>query len=144
MVLMQPAETFEIQVRRRLKELGWTHERLASQLGIATAGVSKTLTNGTSPRIDTLVKWAEALGVSPEYLLGLELAPRVEDPSPARLATLVLQSMGVDESRLQLISFILTADETAVETLQSGVSALKSIGKAKGQTRVIGKKDSAS
>ena len=52
--------------------MNWTHEDLANELGIKAAGVSKILSQSTNSRIDTLVRWAKALGVSPQRLLGTE------------------------------------------------------------------------
>jgi transcriptional regulator with XRE-family HTH domain len=69
---MQIAETFAERVRARLEELDWTHEDLAKRLSIKAPGVSKIIGQGRNVRIDTLVSWAKALMVSPQWLLGTE------------------------------------------------------------------------
>lgn len=72
---MEVAKIFTDKVRSRLAELGWTHADLAKELGISGPSVSQTLTDGRAPRIDTLVKWASALEVSPSWLLGEQPGP---------------------------------------------------------------------
>lgn len=69
---MQIAEIFTERVKSRLIELDWTHEDLAKRLRIKAPGVSKIIGQGRNVRIDTLVSWAKALMVSPQWLLGTE------------------------------------------------------------------------
>jgi transcriptional regulator with XRE-family HTH domain len=95
-------EIFSQRVRAKLTGLGWTHADLAKRLGIAGPTVSQTITDGRAPRIDTLLRWADALGVKVEHLLGRDVD--VYDPQVERL-----------KARVEAQTLLASASDDAIE-----------------------------
>ena len=50
----------------RMKELGWDQKTLAEKAGIPASSLNRYIST-TEPRIDTVFRAAEALGVEPSY-----------------------------------------------------------------------------
>lgn len=50
----------------RMKELGWDQKTLAEKAGIPASSLNRYIST-TEPRIDTVFRVAEALGVEPSY-----------------------------------------------------------------------------
>lgn len=81
---------------RRIHELrtglGWSQVELAKRLQISKQTVSNWENDNIQPSVDMLVRLARLLGVSTDYLMGLEDVPRisVEGLSPAAIGHLTL------------------------------------------------------
>ena len=104
---MEAAEIFAKMARRRLEELKMTHEGLAKRLGVNRVQVSRALVGENAPRIDTLLRWADALGVTVEYLLGREVVT-----NEAHIAE--IQSLQLEAVRLALACSDLAALRQAI------------------------------
>lgn len=70
---------------RRLKELlekkGVAQREFAEMCGVTEAAMSRYIREGRKPRATILIKMAQVLNVTPDYLLGVEPEP-VPDPKP--------------------------------------------------------------
>lgn len=81
---------------RRIHELrmavGWSQVELAKRLRVSKQTVSNWENDNIQPSVDMLVRLAQNFGVTTDYLLGLEDAPRlnVDGLSPAVVAHLAL------------------------------------------------------
>lgn len=58
--------------------LGWSQVELARQLNVSKQTVSNWENDNIQPSIDMLVRLAEVFGVTTDYLLGREDAPRLD------------------------------------------------------------------
>lgn len=123
------AEIFAKRVQARLDELNESTDWLGSQLGIHGSGVRTVLNQKRAVRIDTAFHWAEKLGVSPAWLLGIEAPPKMRDPSPEELALLLIEKLGVNGIRLEIIEKILKNEFTidGWNHLKSTVDTLSSV-----------------
>lgn len=129
---MEAHEIFKERVRARLSELQWTHEDLAGRLGVGRASVSNYLKEAAKPdlQISTLMRWSEALQVSPQWLLGTEDgSPTAKAPTVDELRSLLTLagSIGLDEKRLALLRFALEADGPAITTVLKSAEALEGL-----------------
>lgn len=108
----QVAEIFAKRVEQRLKELGnKSTDWLGARLGIAGSGVRKVLGENRAPRIDSLLKWAEALEVPAAWLLGEDgSAPRTVSPSREEMVLYVLKAFDLPEDKLAAIAAILNGE----------------------------------
>jgi len=72
--------------------LGWNQVELAKRLGVTKQTVSNWENENILPSIEMLVRLSKLLGVSTDYLLGLESIPRlnVEGLPPHIVAHLTL------------------------------------------------------
>lgn len=72
--------------------LGWSQVELAKRLQISKQTVSNWENDNIQPSVDMLVRLAKLFGVTTDYLLGLEDAPRldVSGLSPAAVGHLTL------------------------------------------------------
>jgi transcriptional regulator with XRE-family HTH domain len=57
-----------ITIREARKRRGWTQDELAAKAGIDQTTISCIETRSVSPRFDTVMRLAKALGVRPEHL----------------------------------------------------------------------------
>lgn len=57
-------------IARQLKKKGITQRALAESIFVSNSAISKMVTGNANPRIETLIKIAEYLGVSIDYLCG--------------------------------------------------------------------------
>lgn len=57
------------RIRQARKSAGMTQAELAHKLGISAAGIAQWENDLRNPKIETLRKLADALGVTPGYLL---------------------------------------------------------------------------
>lgn len=64
--------TLGTRIRGARKERGWSQARLGEEVGTDQAAVSRVESGETTPRADTLARYARALEVSADYLLGLD------------------------------------------------------------------------
>lgn len=69
-----PSETFRQRLREVREERGLSQAQLAARAGLQPAAVSHFETGGRKPSFENLVKLAEALSVTTDYLLGRERA----------------------------------------------------------------------
>lgn len=102
---MSAATVFAENAVRRLKELRISQTELAKRLNIKVQGVSRYLRGETSPSIDILIDWAEALETSPQYLLGTS-------------------ESSASDLRLGIIEKVLKMPEDTLEGLDAVVSRL--------------------
>jgi transcriptional regulator with XRE-family HTH domain len=114
---MEVGEIFAERVRRRLKELDWTHAKLAERLGLAGPTVSQTLNDGRAPRIDTLLRWADALGVEVSWLLGRELVATPTPPSREQMALAILSALLPAGAKRGLIGIVLEHSDAFAESI---------------------------
>lgn len=61
-----------------MKERGYNQKELAERTGLTEAAVSKYLSGYRTPHLEILVVLAKALGVTTDYLLGVESVNREE------------------------------------------------------------------
>lgn len=92
-----------------LKRLGWSYRELARQANISNALVSRTLSGDMSPSADFCIKIAQALEVSPEYLLRLaEILPpemNISDDATTQEITELLKHL-TPEQRQEALNYI--------------------------------------
>lgn len=74
--------------------LGWSQVELARALNVSKQTVSNWENDNIQPSIDMLVRLARVFGVTTDYLLGLEDAPRLDvsglsDSAVAHLSLLI-------------------------------------------------------
>lgn len=65
-------DTFLARLRKAIKNSGLTHEKIAEKIGVERSTVSHWATGRNTPDPYTLAKLANVLGVSVDYLCGLE------------------------------------------------------------------------
>ncbi len=113
-----------------MEELDITQLELAKRLGVPAPGVSKALSEETAPRIDTLLRWAEALETTPQWLLGtdkLTAAPR--PPNALEMALHVLDAFELPKDRLDAIKAVLFATDSEMHGIEGAiVPVLKRLG----------------
>lgn len=63
---------------RRIAEMGYTQEQFCELSGVPKSTLTKHMNNSISYRIDTLMKYAEVLDCSYDYLLGYSKSPKRE------------------------------------------------------------------
>ena len=77
--------------------LGWSQVELAKRLQISKQTVSNWENDNIQPSVDMLVRLAKLFGVTTDYLLGLEDAPRLDvsglSPAAAGHLTLLIQDL---------------------------------------------------
>lgn len=70
----QLAETIGMNIARKCKELKISQKQLAENTGLTEAGISRYISGQRLPRLDILLKIADALNCTLDYLLyGVEL-----------------------------------------------------------------------
>lgn len=63
----------EYRIRKRRKELGLSQNQLAEKLGVHRSYICKIETlNSENMKLPTLIKIADALKVTPQYLMGMD------------------------------------------------------------------------
>lgn len=104
-------------------ELKINQAKLAERLGVSQGVVSRYLSGERSPGIDVLEKWAEALEVSPAYLVDAQLATVevTKTPSEEDVAWEVLRKLLSNPARLAVLRVVLKADSVLLETLTDAV-----------------------
>lgn len=61
--------TWKEKVQNLLIQKGWNQKQLSKESGITEASVSRYLKGDRKPRMDIIINFAKALGVTTEYLL---------------------------------------------------------------------------
>ena len=93
-------------LRKRILELrvahGYTQVTLAKKLGVSKQAVSNWENDNIQPSIEMLVRLADAFGVTTDYLLGREEAPRLNvdglsEAAVAHIALLIDDLRGIAE-----------------------------------------------
>lgn len=70
----QLAETIGLNIARKCRELKLTQKQLAEMTELTEAGISRYISGQRLPRIDILLRIAEALSCTLDYLLyGVEM-----------------------------------------------------------------------
>jgi transcriptional regulator with XRE-family HTH domain len=110
--MKQVSEIFAKRARLRLEELQWTQEKLAEKIGVSRGTVANYLQGETAPGADMLIKWADALEVSVQWLLGREElgAPRSINPKPEDIVKSLIEKFEFDEHRKSVCLLALTAE----------------------------------
>jgi transcriptional regulator with XRE-family HTH domain len=62
-------EQFGVNLRERRTIAGWSQETLSLRCGMHLTEISRLENGHRNPRLDTIVKLADALGISPRDLL---------------------------------------------------------------------------
>ena len=57
------------RIKHLCKQKGITQKQLAELTGITEASISRTVNGGREPRANSILKLADALGVTTDYLL---------------------------------------------------------------------------
>jgi transcriptional regulator with XRE-family HTH domain len=78
-------EEIGLRISGRRRELGWTHQKLADEMGVELRTAQRWQT-GTLPRLATLMRLADVMGVEHSYFI--EGTGRSEDQILDRLAAL--------------------------------------------------------
>jgi ribosome-binding protein aMBF1 (putative translation factor) len=61
----------------RRNELGWSQQQLAEKVGVQQSAIARIENGGAIPRIDTLIKIANALGLKVQLVVDEEAASTV-------------------------------------------------------------------
>lgn len=87
----KPVETLGERVRRLRQEKRWTQDNLATEAGVSKSFISEIENDASSPRGPVLVRLANALDASLDYLMtgrNPEAAKRTHVEIPTELASL--------------------------------------------------------
>ena len=81
-------------------QFGWNQVELAKRLGVAKQTVSNWENENIQPSIEMLIRISKLLGVTTDYLLGLDTIPRlnIEGLPPSMVAHLMLL---IDDYRMK-------------------------------------------
>jgi transcriptional regulator with XRE-family HTH domain len=82
------SDTFGARLREFRVAKGWTQADLGEHVGISQRVVAYYETEGGTPAPELLVRFADALDVSTDVLLGRKPAPRSTGPRPKNLRLL--------------------------------------------------------
>jgi len=83
----QMPKVIGVRVKAARERLGWSQAELARQLGASAYGVNLLEHGGTpSPRADRIYALAKLLGVTSDYLLGLDECDCESEVLPAGVA----------------------------------------------------------
>ena len=74
------------RMRDRRRELRVTQAQLAEMVGTAQARISQIENGESEPSIDVLMRLARALGVTTDYLLGMEDSEGETEPAALAIA----------------------------------------------------------
>lgn len=69
------------RIREMREALGLTQEQLAEIIDVGVLQINRYENNKTQPNADMLIRLAQGLGCSADYLLGLIDDPRTRNPS---------------------------------------------------------------
>ena len=61
--------TWSEKVLELMNQRGWNQKKLAEESGITVSSVSRYLRGDRTPRMDIIINFSKALGVTAEYLL---------------------------------------------------------------------------
>jgi len=67
------------RLKKTMKERGYNQKELAERTGLTEAAVSKYLSGYRMPHLEILVLLAKSLGVTTDYLLGVESVDKAEN-----------------------------------------------------------------
>ena len=65
-------ESLHARLKAKMKEKGLSQRQLSLKTGISEAAICKYVSGARTPHIETIGKIAEVLGVTSDYLLGIE------------------------------------------------------------------------
>lgn len=72
-------DMFGAVLKRRIKEMGYTQEEFADKVGIGYSTLKKYLSGKNLYDVELLLRFAEVLECSCDYLLGLSISPKREN-----------------------------------------------------------------
>lgn len=78
---MEKPEFLEINLRRRLDDLGWSYKKFSMESGVSYHTIFRALSKGITPRGENLQKMAKAVGLT---VAELWKDPTKELPAPAK------------------------------------------------------------
>lgn len=84
-----PAEQFGRRVRQSREERGWSQGDLARECGLTPSGVAHFEAGRREPRLTSIVRLAEALDISADYLVGISNQPQASVARSSKIANLV-------------------------------------------------------
>jgi len=90
-------DMFGAVLKRRIKEMGYTQEEFADKVGIGYSTLKKYLSGKNLYDVELLLRFAEVLECSCDYLLGLSVSPRRENQDISN--ELRLSDEAIDEIR---------------------------------------------
>jgi len=90
-------DTFGAVLKRRIKEMGYTQEEFADKVGIGHSTLKKYLSGKNLYDVELLLRFAEVLECSCDYLLGLSVSPKRENQDISN--ALRLSDEAIDEIR---------------------------------------------
>lgn len=99
-------EMLNDRLKALVKSHGWTQRALAEKTSLTEGAISKYLSGERMPHLDVLVILAHCLGVSTDYLLGMENAPKEENYQ--KIYQMIERNKGSfsAEERIKLISLL--------------------------------------
>lgn len=86
------------RIREEIENRNISGTNLAEQIDVSPAAVSQFLTGKSAPKLDTLVKIADAFGVTTDYLLG-----RTDDPKDQRS---IIDDTGLTDQSISVLNHI--------------------------------------
>lgn len=106
-------------IMARRKELGLTQEELAKRLGYKSKSTINKIENGTNDIPQSkVVKFAEALGTTPAYLMGWEKAQKNNDT-----ITDVVLRMTTDSDFFDVVEALYDLDSEKIASVKQMLSA---------------------
>lgn len=111
-----PMDVFAENLRKRAKQLGISNAEAARLSGLEERRYAHYVSDRREPDLATLVKIADALGTTPNLLLGV-VDPVADDPKKAVLLEKLLNaaaSMSLDEFKI----FLIQAEAVAEKNLK--------------------------
>jgi len=107
-------DMFGAVLKRRIKEMGYTQEEFADKVGIGYSTLKKYLSGKNLYDVELLLRFAEVLECSCDYLLGLSVSPRRENQDISN--ELRLSDEAIDEIRRY--AYAIDSDMTARRNLE--------------------------
>lgn len=110
--------TFVKKCRIRMEELQLTQVELADRMGVKQSNISAYLLGKASPGLEVIYKYAEALEVSPGWLISEDDGMvRTRKPSKEDIIETLATSLLPEGKKLTALSLVLHADDAILETL---------------------------
>jgi transcriptional regulator with XRE-family HTH domain len=122
---MEVREIFAKKAKARMEVLGITQTELAKSLKTDQGAISAYINAKRNPQLDTVTKWAEALGVTVGWLLSEDDAAIyiAREPSPAELLEAISSKM-LEEGKLLTALTILLRNASRESVLDVALAAL--------------------
>ncbi len=115
------SKVFIERVKTRMAEKHWSQRDLAERLGVQPPMISHYLKGNRAPNLEGLLKWADALEVSPGWLIDEQSVNESREPSPEDIVKVIAERFIENKSRLAIVGLALNADPELLETLTDAV-----------------------